>query len=163
MKIAYPDNIITLLTRESYEPVWRTSCSNSTTGGEKPGADFGDSFPHWAKAMKELNVRDFEEFQNKVRKFVDGFPRFCNNRRVFGSEAGGLGWRPDPMRGGDVVCVLNGRDMPLVVRKLGEAFVVIGNVYVHGIMDGKAMDAGKEEEIPLLESIGDYSTASNIE
>jgi hypothetical protein len=100
--------------------------------------------------MKELNVRDFEEFQNNARKFVDGFSRFYNNRRVFGSEAGGLGWRPDPMRGGDVVCVLNGMDMPFVVRKLGEAFVVIGNVYVHGIMDGEAMDAGKEEEIPLI-------------
>jgi hypothetical protein len=67
--------------------------------------------------MKELNVRDFEEFQNKARKFVDGFSRFCNNRRVFRSEAGGLGWGPDPMRGGDVVCVLNGMDMPLVLRK----------------------------------------------
>ena len=37
VKIAYPDNIIT---QESYEALWRTSCSNSTTSGEKPEADF---------------------------------------------------------------------------------------------------------------------------
>jgi hypothetical protein len=73
VKFAYPDNTIT---PESYEALWRTSCCNSTTSGEKPGADFGDSFPHWAKAMKELKVQDFEGFQNKARKFVDGFSRF---------------------------------------------------------------------------------------
>jgi len=54
------------------------------------------------------------------------------------------------MRGCNVACVLNGMDVRLVLRKLGEAFEVIGNVYVHGFMDGKAMDAGKEEEIPLI-------------
>jgi hypothetical protein len=41
-------------------------------------------------------------------------------------------------------------DVPLVLRKLGECFEVIGDVYVHGIIDGEAMDAGKEEEIPLM-------------
>ena len=41
-------------------------------------------------------------------------------------------------------------NMPLVLRKLGEGFEVIGDVNVHGIIDGKAMDAGKEEEIPLI-------------
>jgi hypothetical protein len=146
MKIAFPDNI---LTPESYEALWRTCCCNSTTNGERPGADFGDSFPHWAKAMNGLKVRDFEEFQNRARKFMDSFSRFCDNRRFFRSEAGRLGWGPDQMRKGDVVCVVNGMDVPLVLRRLEKGFEVIGDAYVHGIMEGEIMDSSKEEEILL--------------
>jgi hypothetical protein len=53
------------------------------------------------------------------------------------------------MRGVHVVCVLNGMDLPLVLRKLGEGFEVLCNVYVHGSMDGEAIEAGKQE-IPLM-------------
>jgi hypothetical protein len=73
----------------------------------------------------------------------------CDNRRFFRSEAGRLGWGPDPLRGGHVVCGLNRMDVPLVLRKLGEGFEVLSNVYVHGSMDSEATDAGKEE-IPLI-------------
>lgn len=144
MKIAFPEN---KLTPASYQALWRTCCCNRTTDGDVPEAQFGDCFADWTKAMNGLKVRDFEGFQNKSRRFMDSFSRFCNNRRFFRTEEDRLGWGPDQMRGGDVVCVLSGVDVPLVLRHSGDSgFEVIGDAYVHGIMDGEAMSMGLEEK-----------------
>jgi hypothetical protein len=49
---------------------------------------------------------------------------------------------PPQTRIGDVLCVLNGGQVPLLLRpKLGveEKFELVGEAYVHGLMDGSAM------------------------
>jgi hypothetical protein len=113
-------------------------CCNRTTDGDVQGAEFGDCFVEWTKAMNRLKLRDFEEFENNARRIMDTFSRLCNNRRFFRTDGGRLGWGPDQVREGDVVCVLNGVDVPLVLRNVGDVeFEVIGDVYVHEIMDEK--------------------------
>jgi hypothetical protein len=148
MKIAFPDNKIT---PASYEALWRTCCCNRTTDGDVPDAEFGNCFADWTKAMNGLKLRDFEAFQEKARCFMDSFSRFCYNRRFFRTEEGRLGWGPDQTKEGDVVCVLNGVDVPLVLRRVCDrGFEVIGDAYVHGIMDGEAMSMGLNEKEMLL-------------
>ena len=49
---------------------------------------------------------------------------------------------------GDLVCVLLGCAMPMILRSVGGYYRLIGEVYLHGIMQGEAMKAlnqGKKE------------------
>ena len=42
---------------------------------------------------------------------------------------------------GDIVCVLFGSDMPVVLREIGgKRYVLVGDCYVHGIMNGEAIE-----------------------
>lgn len=63
-------------------------------------------------------------------------------RRPFRSTNGYLGLGPLGMREGDSVWILPGVDAPFVLRPvIGDDFVVIGEAYVHGIMDGELLDS----------------------
>lgn len=53
-----------------------------------------------------------------------------------------MGMCPDTAQVGDLVCVLFGAQIPFVLRKREpEGYIVVGECYVHGIMDGEAMTA----------------------
>jgi len=49
---------------------------------------------------------------------------------------------------GDVVAVLNGLSIPLILRKVETGYEVVGDCYIHGLMDGEAV-AGDWEEHEL--------------
>lgn len=74
-----------------------------------------------------------------------------NGRRPFVTEGGRLGLGPGKMRDGDIVVVVCGAEVPLVLRPVQEEgmaedglFELVGEAYVHGIMDGEAMRLGLE-------------------
>jgi hypothetical protein len=55
------------------------------------------------------------------------------------------------MREGDVVCIVNGGVVPLVLRDDGErGFEVIGDAYIHEIMDGEIVSLSIEEKNIVL-------------
>lgn len=63
---------------------------------------------------------------------------------------------PDALQAGDVVAVLRGGKVPFVLRKVSvggdgedeERWVLVGECYVHGLMDGEGWDVeGVEEEV----------------
>ncbi|KAH7015477.1 heterokaryon incompatibility protein-domain-containing protein [Ilyonectria destructans] len=68
-------------------------------------------------------------------------------RRLMFTQKGYLGWVPDNTRGsleeqvqtGDMICVVFGCSTPLVIRPMGENFLVLGEAYVEGMMDGEAV------------------------
>ena len=50
------------------------------------------------------------------------------------------------MREGDLLCVISGVKVPLVLRKIDNHYIIIGDCYVDGIMDGEIIpeiQAGK--------------------
>ncbi|KAK4540746.1 hypothetical protein LTR36_008961 [Oleoguttula mirabilis] len=63
-------------------------------------------------------------------------------RVMFASSTGYLGLVPHGTREGDVVFVVRGADTPYVLRNHGHAYELIGEAYVHGIMDGEALEMG---------------------
>jgi hypothetical protein len=85
----------------------------------------------------------------------------CNNRtgqgRRFMTTMGGrLGWGIDNMFGddekqvksGDKVAIIFGCSTPIVIRPYGSHFHVLGEAYIHGLMDGEALgllESGKCE------------------
>lgn len=77
----------------------------------------------------------------------------CNNRtsqgrRFMTTKNGYMGWAPDNMYGndedqvqpGDKIAIIFGCSAPIVVRPHGDMFQVLGEAYVHGIMDGEALE-----------------------
>lgn len=74
-------------------------------------------------------------------------------RRFGVTERGFLGVFPGYVGAGDVVCVLEGFHVPFVLRPAdGEEgkFAVLGECYVHGIMNGEAVAEGKDVEFVLI-------------
>lgn len=145
MDIAFPEKSIT---PASYEAFWRTCCCNRTPSGSIPGAEFAESFAHWTKGMTGLKLRDFEEFQNRAKDFMESFDKYCDNRRFFRTREGRIGWGAEQVRSEDVVVVLEGVAVPFVLRPVERGFEVVGDAFVYGIMDGEAIN-GEVKEIRL--------------
>ncbi|KAH8660845.1 hypothetical protein BGZ60DRAFT_381584 [Tricladium varicosporioides] len=67
-------------------------------------------------------------------------------RRPFLTSEGYLGLGPASVQQGDIVAIIYGAEVPMVFRKAsGVKYLLIGEAYVDGIMDGEAM----EMDIPL--------------
>ena len=69
-----------------------------------------------------------------------------DQRTFFGTQKGYFGLGPADLAEGDLVCVLFGCSVPHLLRKKGNGYLLVGEAYVHGIMDGEAIDtemAGK--------------------
>jgi len=64
------------------------------------------------------------------------------NRSFIVTEEGAVGLAPGMTRVGDVVMVIAGANTPFVLRPLPEEmqrFALVGEAYVHGVMDGEAV------------------------
>ncbi|OBT67663.1 hypothetical protein VE03_03431 [Pseudogymnoascus sp. 23342-1-I1] len=65
---------------------------------------------------------------------------FATNRRLLITENGYIGLAPIRAQKGDRVCVLYGCSVPLVIREREGMVTLVGEAYVHGVMDGQAID-----------------------
>lgn len=70
-----------------------------------------------------------------------GFPpesRLLNHRRMVRTKKGYIALAPRLTQEGDWIAICDGGDLPLVVRKDGDYWVLVGESYVHGVMNGEA-------------------------
>jgi len=63
----------------------------------------------------------------------------CCNRRFFLTKQGYMGLSFPETRVGDLVCIFPGLEVPFLVRPDGEYYLLVGEAYVQGLMDGEAM------------------------
>ncbi|CVK94881.1 related to HET-6OR heterokaryon incompatibility protein (het-6OR allele) [Fusarium mangiferae] len=73
----------------------------------------------------------------------------CDGRKFFLTEKGYIGIGPRCLEPGDSVCILFGAEMPSIVRPVApssDEYLFLGNVYVHGIMDGEAITIWEEQK-----------------
>lgn len=71
----------------------------------------------------------------------------CTGRVLVRTRQGYLGLTPDDAREGDQVWVLSGGKLPLVLRPRetgGHGYTVVGDSYIHGIMDGEVFRQWRE-------------------
>jgi hypothetical protein len=70
------------------------------------------------------------------------------NQTFFITKTGYIGIGPPQTTAGDQVWIFNGGNVPFMMRKVGKTggegpqLALIGDVYVHGIMDGEAIGSG---------------------
>lgn len=58
---------------------------------------------------------------------------------------GYLGLGPPLVQPGDVCCILWGGQVPFILRAVDEHWILIGEAYVHGVMEGQVLDFMEEE------------------
>ncbi|CZR63077.1 uncharacterized protein PAC_12974 [Phialocephala subalpina] len=101
-------------------------------------------------------IAEYEAESSLVVGFLRRVQAVIWNRKflVCGGRTGGRGYEPDwvglaPMAAqvGDVICILYGCSVPVVLRPMQgvgntEWWCVVGECYVHGVMDGEAVDHG---------------------
>ncbi|KAE9372770.1 hypothetical protein N431DRAFT_439800 [Stipitochalara longipes BDJ] len=93
------------------------------------------------KALEDIGLSYYCEWLQTVSK----------GRRPLLGEGGYLGIGPSETEPGDFVFVLLGSDVPFIMRResnTSEKMQVIGEAYLHGIMDGEVM-----ENNPVIEAI----------
>ena len=65
--------------------------------------------------------------------------------RPYLTQKGYVGLGHKGMRVGDLVCILQGGPMPFLLRRTeGEEYILVGDTYVHGVMDGEFMKTRPE-------------------
>ncbi|KAF4339480.1 heterokaryon incompatibility (het-6OR allele) [Fusarium beomiforme] len=112
----------------------------------------------WCEMMRDIYV----VFSNNPRDYTrprtrDGFETIIESiwdpksqltlfqYQTFTTETGLVGHARVDMRAGDVIAVLLGGNMPFILRPLEDGtFGYVGQVFVHGIMDGEALQQGRE-------------------
>ncbi|RSL76654.1 hypothetical protein CEP51_009768 [Fusarium floridanum] len=67
-------------------------------------------------------------------------------RKPFLSALGYVGLGPAAMEPGDVIVIFYGAHVPFVLRPKGQEFQLLGEAYVHGIMDGEFMQVDREDK-----------------
>lgn len=72
-------------------------------------------------------------------------------KRLFLTKGDYLGMGPLTMEEGDLVCLLLGGKTPFVLRPENGHYLLVGQCYVHGIMDGSAIADVKETDMQELE------------
>jgi hypothetical protein len=74
-------------------------------------------------------------------------------RTTIGQSDDNLGLAPESIKEGDLICIVYGCSVPVVLRKCSEeksgkcTFVLIGECYIHGMMDGEAFRILQEMDI----------------
>lgn len=69
----------------------------------------------------------------------------CRRRTILALEEHTIGLGPPNTESGDVVCILHGSKLPIVLRRQGDKWRLIGQCYVDGIMFGEAVTWAEDE------------------
>jgi hypothetical protein len=173
VRIAWPDS--DHFTWKKYENMWRTFMCNHFVDGSVPTEDFGIAwefhmqFLAWRTANEDEDPKDCYhkkvipedasraekrekaieggEMQRDIITVGDAQKRWCYHRRFFVSQADRYGWAVDGAQPGDHVAVLYGCNYPFLLRESSDAtYKIIGDCYIHGLMDGEGLEAEFEEQ-----------------
>jgi hypothetical protein len=96
-------------------------------------------------------MSDEEKLQSYVAPLVSSLDNRMAGRRFFssGDELGKMGMGPEHIKLGDQICLLMGCDIPIILRSEGDHFVLVGEAYVHGFMQGEADTDIQNRKLPL--------------
>lgn len=129
--------------------IWRTAIADqeARNGNQKPRLSdtllekVHDEF----KGIVFENERQWKGDNADTKAYLFEMQRLAAGRRPFNTREGHLGIGPQDMMPSDFVHVLMGLNTPFVLRNRQDGvFQLIGEAYVHGVMDGEAVtDVGK--------------------
>lgn len=115
--------------------------------------DVGRDFETWMgrAAFPAGNDGAVHEKMRFLQRFLGtALPR-CLERSFFTTNNGYMGLGPWRVRPGDFVCLLGGGETPFVLRATDGHHELVGEVYVHGIMDGWVLRVATAEDVVVYE------------
>jgi hypothetical protein len=144
--------------QEPPDQFWRTLVADRDLHTNRPPY-------YYRKVCHEIFRRgtsdvDTDEF---LRKDVKGTPsiftefirrvqRVVWNKKLIRTSRGYLGLAPASAKAGDLICILYGCSVPVILAQLApevpRSYLLRGDCYVHGMMDGEALSVQKEHILP---------------
>lgn len=94
----------------------------------------------WSKVPKSLNDPAAPGPALFQKSLVANMMQSTCARTLVLTKKGYLGLGPTNARKGDLVCILYGCSVPVIIRKYGQGHRYVGESYIHGLMDGAAVD-----------------------
>lgn len=85
-----------------------------------------------AAAEKEAN-------EGSAQDFVDTSKDYVLHKRLFTTKSGLVGLGPHLLRSGDICCILYGGHIPFLLRPVGSAYKLVGEIWIEKVMQGEAV------------------------
>jgi hypothetical protein len=71
----------------------------------------------------------------------------CRQRVLFSTKRGYMGLAPLRAQKGDLVCIVHGCDVPLIIRRQEDRYVVIGDTYIYGMMNEEVIQDAQDGKL----------------
>lgn len=98
------------------------------------------SWEHRSQETRPALQETISDFEITVNEKVP-------SRSFFISSTGYMGLGPASLREEDIVCIFPGCRVPLVVRKREDHYILVGECFVWGLMDGEGLTSKTEDEL----------------
>lgn len=135
------------------EALWRTIIGDTVffPKGKAP-AEYGQKFEYWCRIIESEREPQLSSTEGaaaaEYNRMCTGF---TERRRTFRTRTGYIGLTAAGAAPGDVVCIFLGGVTPFVIRSRGNGrYDLVGEAYVHDIMQGEAMSMSDVESFVLL-------------
>ncbi|KAL8785641.1 MAG: hypothetical protein Q9195_008561 [Heterodermia aff. obscurata] len=143
---------------------WEVLCSSLllsspdglTIGGQAQAQGVPEARQAYAEAIKFLKSPMQHYPEQRATQFLSSIIQSIGSRRLFisSNHHGLMGLAPFTARVGDQVAVFRGGSLSYILRRHGDPekkeWTYIGTAYVHGAMDGEALDLAEYENIVLV-------------
>jgi len=144
------------------EAIWRTLVANNALYKPAP-AEFGEYFELFKVLLRSVHTEgpsylDRNQDLQKLSLFSRAFGFAAAHRRFFTTRNGYIGLTSPGSLPEDRVCIFLSGATPFIIRENASASIengnrvwsLVGEAYVHGLMDGEALNMGKIEGIQLI-------------
>ncbi|KAH8689770.1 heterokaryon incompatibility protein-domain-containing protein [Phaeosphaeriaceae sp. PMI808] len=128
-----------------YETFARTMTCNLNYDGAAVISPYIKWFPKYEDYVKGGNLRTVSNPQEVPQwrdalKVIRSVHAWTKGRHFCATERGRIGWVPSSAAEGDLICVFFGGRVPYAIRSCGDGhYTLVGECYIHGIMEGEAM------------------------
>jgi hypothetical protein len=143
------------------ESLWRTLCCDMTTQipARRVPAEYAAGWRNIRGQQQAINADgaldwdalDLPDLRQNINNFValsNAIGVNSAGRNLCITTGGYLGYVSNDSQIGDKICILFGSAVPYILREDNNgSFVLVGECYVHGVMDGEAMKERNIEEL----------------
>ncbi|KAL8837301.1 MAG: hypothetical protein Q9170_002558 [Blastenia crenularia] len=139
---------------EKWQAWWRTLVGGRRSDNTRVTDGFERTVWQYLEALDGFLAQDLEYESVNLVEHLEVELRLitmANGRRFCLTHSGRIGWIPGAARPGDVVTIFRGSAVPVLLRPHNGSYLVIGQCYIHGIMDGEAVgDTAQFNPISLV-------------
>jgi len=130
------------------EAFWRTLVTDRELEypTKRPASnDFADRFEAWMGRSERRNDEAY------TRPFSNAAINSCLHRSFATTRKGYLALVPQSTMLGHLVCVLRGARVPFIIKARDDGyFELVGEAYVHGIMDGESVLCAQKNDVKVF-------------
>ncbi|KAG2419779.1 hypothetical protein HFD88_004575 [Aspergillus terreus] len=136
--------------RRLFHDFWKTM----VCGHDPRGLPVGRLYATWSRDFFELlfsgHQKDSDWMLDKLagaQIFESGIEVYSQHRKFCATRHGRIGWIPANARENDLICILYGGRIPFVLRPIeGGHYILVGECYIHGLMNGEGMNTGSASQ-----------------